>query len=73
MSAKTGLAPQARTTLAVASKVNAGTITSSPGPIPYATSEVWSAAVPEFTAMACFVPTFALSFPSNSFTNFPPS
>jgi hypothetical protein len=36
MSAKTGVAPQATTELAVAAKVKDGTMTSSPGPTPAA-------------------------------------
>ena len=35
MSAKTGVAPVSATELAVAAKVNDGTMTSSPGPIPH--------------------------------------
>ena len=53
MSAKTGSAPTRRTALAVAAKVKDGTITSSPGPIPSASSERWSAEVPELTATQC--------------------
>ncbi len=73
MSAKTGLALQARTTFAVASKVKAGIITSSPGLTLKAISEVWRDAVPELTAIACFTPTWDASFLSNSLTYFPPS
>jgi hypothetical protein len=55
-SQKTGRAPQCTTTFAVAGQVIGGTMTSSPGPIPAATSERWSAAVPDETATACFAP-----------------
>ncbi len=73
MSAKTGFALHATTTFAVASNVNAGMTTSSPGLTLYAMSEVCRAAVPELTAIACFTPTWDASFLSNSLTFFPPS
>ena len=50
MSANTGVAPVSATELAVAAKVNDGTITSSPGPIPLARRPRWRPEVPEFTA-----------------------
>ena len=50
MSAKTGRAPACTTALAVAAKVNAGTMTSSPGPMPAATSPRCRAEVPEAIA-----------------------
>jgi hypothetical protein len=46
MSQKTGVAPWCSTAIAVATKVNAGTMTSPPGRIPAATTAQWSAAVP---------------------------
>src|SRR5690606_40943644 len=49
MSTSTGLAPTCSTTLAVAAKVRAGTITSSPGPTPSATRATWSPAVHELS------------------------
>src|SRR4051794_8876869 len=50
MSAKTGVAPVRATELAVAAKVNDGTITSSPGPTPAARRPRCSPEVPELTA-----------------------
>ena len=50
MSANTGRAPVSATALAVAAKLNDGTTTSSPGPIPSATSASSRALVPELTA-----------------------
>ena len=50
MSANTGVAPVSATELAVAAKVNDGTMTSSPGPMPAASRPRCSAAVPELTA-----------------------
>ena len=56
-STSTARAPQSSTAFAVAGKVYAGTITSSPGPIPSASSARWMAAVPDETATASAVPT----------------
>ena len=56
MSTSTGVAPASRTTLAVAGNVYAGTMTSSPSPIPSASTARWSAAVPFETATACSTP-----------------
>ncbi len=50
MSAKTGVAPVRATEFAVAAKVNEGTITSSPGPMPLASSPRCRPEVPELTA-----------------------
>lgn len=47
MSANTGVAPRCSTGLTVPMKVNEGTITSSPGPIPQAAKAVCIEAVPE--------------------------
>ena len=52
MSANTGVAPIRLTASAVAKKVNDGTITSSPGPIPSARRPSTSASVPEPTPTA---------------------
>ena len=43
-------------------------MTSSPGPMPSADSAVMSAAVPEVTASACFVPNFCSTISSSVFT-----
>ena len=51
-SAKTGVAPACTITFAVAGHVIGLVITSSPGATPTASSERWSAAVPEATARA---------------------
>src|SRR5439155_12801249 len=55
-STMTGMAPANRTALAVATKVESGTITSSPGPIFSATITTSNAAVPLVTAIPCFAP-----------------
>ena len=55
-SAKMGRAPHIETEEAVAKNVNAGTITSSPGPTPAARSAAWRAAVPLLTATAWGTP-----------------
>ena len=52
MSANTGVAPVMATALAVAANVKEGTITSSPGPIPAASSPRCRAEVPELRAIA---------------------
>ena len=52
MSANTGVAPVIATEFAVAAKVKEGTMTSSPGPIPAASSPRCRAEVPELTATA---------------------
>ena len=57
MSQKTGSAPWCSTAIAVATKLKAGTITSSPGRTPAAAIPQWSAAVPLFTSRQCRVPT----------------
>ena len=51
-SANTGVAPQYTTQFAVEIQVNAGTITSSPGPIPNAASAKCNPVVAEVTATA---------------------
>ena len=73
MSTKTGLAPTDLMEFAVATKVNDGTSTSSPGLTSIAYREACSAAVPELTATANFdLTNFDNSF-SNCWTRFPPS
>src|SRR3954463_11458668 len=52
-STKTGVAPVWTMTFAVAGQVIGVVITSSPGPTPSATSDRWSAAVPEASASTC--------------------
>ena len=56
MSTKTGRAPCISTTFAVATHVKDGTITSSPGPMPSATSARCSAVVHDVVATACAAP-----------------
>ena len=55
-SAKTGVAPAWTITFAVAGHVIGLVITSSPGPTPSASSERWSAAVPDESATTCRAP-----------------
>ncbi len=57
ISTKTGVAPVSATAFAVAAKVKDGTITSSPAPMPRASSAMCSAEVPEFTATHSRPPT----------------
>ena len=68
MSQKTGVAPVCPITFAAATKLSEGTITSSPGPHPQASSARWRAAVPLETARACRVPQKAAKACSNSCT-----
>ena len=71
LSTSTGFAP-ARTICAMHETiVNAGMITSSPGPIPSASTAASSAAVPLHTAMPCLRPTRAAKRSSNCLTNGP--
>jgi len=65
ISTKIGLAPTDLTEFAVATKVNDGTSTSSPGLISIAYREACNAAVPELTATA----NFDLTNFDNSFSN----
>ena len=67
-SARTGVAPQYRTTLAVATHVNAGTMTSSPGPIPNAARTKWRPVVQLVVASACLALCLAANCLSNSAT-----
>src|SRR5918999_2683184 len=65
-SAKTGFAPVWTITFAVAGHVIGVVITSSPGPVPRATSERWSAAVPDATASTCSACRYAAMRSSRS-------
>src|SRR6202162_5070862 len=58
-STSTGFAPARRTVFAETIRVKSGMMTSSPGPIPRATSDRWSAAVPLEQATACGIPHHA--------------
>ncbi len=57
--------------MAVAAKVKDGTITSSPGPSPRASSERCSADVPELTATQYAAPVTGANSSSNAFTSGP--
>ena len=70
-STNTGAAPVATTAFADAMNVRAGTITSSPGPTPAATSAICSAAVPELAATARSVPTKEANSASKAATSGP--
>src|SRR5690349_4937855 len=65
-SASTGVAPTYRGACAVARNVNAGTITSSPGPSPNAAHAKCNAAVPEDTATANGDPVHSATAASNA-------
>ena len=56
MSTNTGVAPSNTTTSAVAAKVKGDVITSSPGPMFRAISEISNASVPLETVTQCFAP-----------------
>ena len=71
MSANTGVAPVIATALAVAAKVKDGTTTSSPGPMPAASSPRCSALVPELTATQVWPPTMAANSSSKAATSCP--
>ena len=73
MSANTGLPPASTTELAVAAKVNDGTITSSPDFLPAARNAMCNAEVPEFTAMLCRRCTNSENSDSNAATSGPPA
>jgi hypothetical protein len=70
-SQNTGVAPTYSTTFAVDTHVNAGTITSSPGPAPSAATPMWSAVVHDVVATACSTPVKAAKRRSNSATRGP--
>ena len=59
MSAKTGLPLWCMMAAALQMMVNAGTMTSSPGPTPAQATAECSVDVPEFTEMAYFTPNFS--------------
>ncbi len=61
MSTNTGVAPVRATELPVAANVNAGTMTSSPGPIPNEAIAMCKAAVPLLTDKQCFTPKYSSS------------
>src|SRR5215470_11086527 len=64
-STSTGLPPWWITTLAVAGKVMALVMTSSPRLMLVAATAMWSAAVQLLTAMACLAPAYSASICSN--------
>src|SRR5690606_23047964 len=70
---RTGRAPTCSTTLAVAAKVRVGTMTSSPGPTPRATSATWRPAVHELSISEVppGAPTYAPNARSNSLVRGP--
>ena len=68
MSQKTGRAPMYSTTLAVATQVKAGTMTSSPGFNPSAATATWSAVVHELVAIEWVAPVNSEKRSSNFFT-----
>src|SRR4051812_10635180 len=70
-STNTGTAPVAQTAAAVGTAVKAGTITSSPGPMPSATNGSRNASVPDDTPTACARPVYVLSSDSNSASSGP--
>ena len=72
-SANTGAAPTATTAWAVAVNVSAGTITSSPGPMPAAASAIRRAAVPELTPTDSRTPQYPANSCSNDSTSEPPA
>src|SRR5690348_8919503 len=65
-SAKTGVAPRRATASAVAKNVNAGQITSSPGPMPIASITSTSASVPLATPIVSGTPRYAAASASNA-------
>src|SRR5260370_10041763 len=71
MSANTGRAPTYSATLADATNVNAGVMTSSPSFTPCARTSRGSAAVPELTATACRTPHQRANSSSNASTTGP--
>lgn len=65
-STKTGVAPSSATTSAVAKKVNGGTKTASPGPIPQAIRGMSRASVPEAQITQCLAPVMSARRSSSS-------
>ena len=68
MSTRTGRAPNISIGLIVAIKLYGVVITSSPSPTPAAYKAQWIAAVPLFTAKACFTPQYLAQLSSSSAT-----
>ena len=68
ISTKAALAPVNKMEFPVAANVNGEVITSSPGPMPADKLATCSAAVPEFTAIACLHPANSAKAFSNSAT-----
>src|SRR4051794_9034159 len=68
MSAKTGVAPRRAIDSAVAKNVNAGQITSSPGPMPSASSTSTIASVPLPTPIVSGTPRYSAASRSNALT-----
>src|SRR3954470_9477804 len=68
MSAKTGVAPRRAIDSAVAENVNAGQITSSPGPMPSASSTSTIASVPLATPTVSGTPRYCAASRSNALT-----
>src|SRR5262249_20803425 len=71
MSANTGVAPTRAIASAVAKNVKAGQITSSPDPMPSASSTSTMASVPFATPIDCRVPRYAAASCSNPSTSGP--
>jgi hypothetical protein len=70
-STSTGVAPVYVITATEATKVNGTVMTSSPGPMPAATSARCSAAVPELTPTPWAAPEYAANSRSNAATSSP--
>ena len=68
MSAKTGVAPMRAIASAVAKNVKAGQMTSSPAPIPSASSTITIASVPFATPTVSGTPRYSAASRSNSAT-----
>ena len=66
-----GTAPSAETADAVGTAVNAGTSTSSPGPIPAADRASWSAPAPDDTPTQCCAPSHWANSVSNADSSAP--
>src|SRR5579862_3221855 len=71
MSANTGTAPRRATASAVAKNVNEGQITSSPSPMPSASSAITIASVPFATPTVCSTPRYAAASRSKPSTSGP--
>src|SRR5665213_1318202 len=71
MSTNTGFAPACTIAPAVAKNVNGTVMTSSPGPIPSASSASSSASEPDAHPMACRTPQYSAALASNALTSSP--